>query len=188
MINIAILASGSGSNAENIVHYFSKSETIQVAKILSNKKDAFVLERAKNLKVPSAHFTREEFRSTDFLKFLDGVDYLVLAGFLWLVPSYLVEAFPNKIINIHPSLLPKYGGKGMYGARVHEAVIAAKEKGSGITIHLVNERYDEGEILFQICCAIADTDTPGSLADKIHELEYKHFPKVIERCIISEGE
>ncbi|MEM7298763.1 MAG: formyltransferase family protein, partial [Bacteroidota bacterium] len=139
---------------------------------------------AKNLGIPSSTFSREEFKDTSFLAHLEGADYIILAGFLWLIPDYLVKAFPNKIINIHPALLPKFGGKGMYGQHVHEAVIAAGEQESGITIHLVNEDYDKGKILFQARCDVVPDDTPDTLAKKIHALEYEHFPKVIENYIL----
>ncbi|MEP0985890.1 phosphoribosylglycinamide formyltransferase [Ekhidna sp.] len=184
-INLAILASGSGSNAENIVQYFEQHEIIQVKEILSNKKDAFVHERAKKLNIPSYTFSKEEFQDTSFIKRLADIDYIVLAGFLWLIPKYLVSAFQNRIINIHPALLPKYGGKGMYGDRVHKSVIDARERKSGITIHLVDEKYDEGAHLFQAECLISDQDTPQTLAQKIHKLEYEHFPQVIEKYIRS---
>lgn len=184
-INLAILASGSGTNAENIGAYFSDHASIHVTQILSNKQDAGVHRRAKKLGIPSATFSREAFYDPSFIEQLKDVDYIILAGFLWLVPAYLIEAFPNKIINIHPALLPKYGGKGMYGNRVHEAVVAANESESGITIHLVNEQYDEGEVLFQVKCTVEPADTPEHVAKKIHELEYAHFPRVIEEYIQS---
>ena len=178
-INLAIFASGGGTNAENICNFFTKNDSIKVAQIFSNRPDAYVLERAKQLEVPSTVFSRSDFQDHGFVKKLQGIDYVILAGFLWLIPKYLIDAFPNKIINIHPALLPKFGGKGMYGDRVHQAVIDAGEKESGITIHLVNERYDEGEILFQARCEVTQGDTPSSLASKIHQLEYTHFPQVI---------
>lgn len=183
-INLAIFASGSGSNAENVVNYFNDHPTIQVSEILSNKEDAFVHERAKKLGIFSSSFSKEDFKNDAFLKKLEDVDFVILAGFLWLIPPYLIKAFPNKIINIHPSLLPKFGGKGMYGSHVHQAVIEAGEKESGVTIHVVNEEYDKGEILFQAKCEISGEDNADSLAKKIHELEYAHFPKVIEDFIV----
>ncbi len=186
-INLAIFASGSGTNAENIGNYFSSHEEIEVKEILSNKKEAGVHLRAEKLGIPSSTFSREAFRQDSFLERLEGVDYIILAGFLWLIPTYLVEAFPSKIINIHPALLPKYGGKGMYGHHVHEAVIQSEERESGITIHLVNEKYDEGEVLFQAKCTIDTDDTPDSLATKIHALEYEHFPRVIENYVLGRG-
>lgn len=184
-INLAILASGSGSNAENIAKYFAKTQQIVVTEILSNKGDAYVHERAKALGIPSKTFTREQFNNVSFLDHFRSIDYIILAGFLWLIPEYLIKSFPNRIINIHPALLPKYGGKGMYGDHVHKAVVANGEKESGITIHLVNEEYDKGEILFQTKCAISDDDKPGDLAKNIHALEYAHFPRVIEEYIQS---
>lgn len=183
-INLAIFASGSGTNAENIVNYFSNHEQINVSLIISNKPNAYVLQRAEKLNVPSKVFDRTAFSQPDFLEELENIDYIILAGFLWLIPGYLIEAFPNKIINIHPALLPNYGGKGMYGSHVHEAVIKAGEKESGITIHLVNEEYDKGVHLFQAKCVVGEEDTPDTLAQKIHELEHTHFPKEIETYIL----
>jgi len=183
MTNLVIFASGSGSNAENLINYFQGHLHIQVTEVLSNNPKAYVHQRADNLGIPSRTFTKSEFTDTAFLKILGNADYIILAGFLWLIPNYLVQAFPNKIINIHPALLPKYGGKGMYGEYVHKAVIKAKEKESGITIHLVNEAYDEGEHLFQAKCPVEETDTPASLAQKIHQLEYAHFPQAVEHYI-----
>lgn len=182
--NLAILASGSGTNAENIANYFANHDSIQVSKILANKPNAYVLERAKRLGVPSSVFSRSEFQEKRFLEQLNNSDYLILAGFLWLIPKYLIEAFPDKIINIHPALLPKYGGKGMYGSRVHESVIESGEKQSGITIHLVNEEYDKGRHLFQGKCEVTSEDTPESLARKVHALEYEHFPRVIMEYVL----
>ncbi len=181
--NLAILASGSGTNAENIARYFKRHSSIHVQKILSNKRNAFVHERARQLGIPSVTFTRAEFLVPTFLDELEGIDYLILAGFLWLIPKYLVHAYPDRIINIHPALLPKYGGKGMYGAHVHQAVVANGERESGITIHLVNEEYDKGEVLFQAKCSVESDDTADTLAEKIHALEYRHFPEVIEEHI-----
>jgi phosphoribosylglycinamide formyltransferase-1 len=182
-LNIAIFASGSGSNAENIINYFSKSEILQFPVIISNKKDAFIHERAKKLNIPSFTFSRDEFINSDsVLKLLKekNIDCIILAGFLLKVPQNLIDAYPNKIINIHPALLPKYGGKGMYGHFVHEAVAASGDSESGITIHYVNSNYDEGSIIFQAKCSIFPTDTPNSIAEKVHQLEYEFFPKVIE--------
>jgi len=183
-IKLSIFASGSGTNAENIIKYFEKHPKIQVAEILSNKTDAYVIQRANNLGVKTSTFSKEEFTSEGFLQRMEKSDFIILAGFLWLVPQYLIEAFPDKIINIHPALLPKYGGKGMYGDRVHEAVVAAGEKESGITIHLVNEEYDKGKTLFQAKCKVEENDTPETMASKIHALEHKHFPRVIEEYIL----
>lgn len=187
MIQIAIFASGSGSNAENIVRYFENHPSITVSIILTNNKSAKVLERAKRLGVPAVVFNRDEFLNSDFVlqNHLKGIGYVILAGFLWKVPKNLIDAFPNRIINIHPALLPKYGGKGMYGMHVHKAVVANKEKKSGITIHYVNEFYDEGEIIFQAEVDLTSEDTPEDVASKIHTLEYEHFPKVIEKEILA---
>ena len=185
-INIAIFASGSGSNAENIMRYFQDRENINISLVLSNKSDAFVHERAKNMNVPSITFTKKELEESDkILQILDEykINFIVLAGFLLKIPTNLIAVYPNRIINIHPALLPKYGGKGMYGHFVHEAVVAAKEKESGITIHFVNEQYDEGNIIFQAKCPVSPADTPDDVAKKVHELEYRHFPKVIELVI-----
>lgn len=185
MKKIVIFASGSGSNAENIVTYFSKDKNISFPCILSNKEEAFVKVRAEKLGVPFKYFTKEEWKNGDILRFLQEIepDLIVLAGFLLRVPEEIISAFPEKIINIHPSLLPKHGGKGMYGMHVHEAVVADGDKESGITIHFVNENLDEGAIIFQAKCEVLPTDTPEDVAGKVHELEYKFFPEVIEKQI-----
>lgn len=186
MSNLAIFASGSGSNAENIINYFSSYSDITIKLILTNNKDAYVIERAKKLNVPVHIFTRDEFYKTEnVLNILQNneIDFIVLAGFLWFVPNYLLLNYEKNIINIHPSLLPKYGGKGMYGSRVHEAVFQNKEKESGITIHYVNGEYDKGDVIFQTTCEILDTDSPDSIAEKVHALEYEHFPKIIESLL-----
>jgi phosphoribosylglycinamide formyltransferase-1 len=183
---IAIFASGSGTNTQRIIEYFTGNTQISVSLVLSNKPDAYVLERAKRLQVPSVVFDRHTFNETDEIPDLlkkEGIDFIVLAGFLWLVPLNLIRAYPGKIINIHPALLPKYGGKGMYGERVHEAVIQSGDKESGISIHYVNEKYDEGNIIFQAKCEVLPDDTPDSLAQRIHQLEYKHYPEVIEKLV-----
>ncbi|WP_258100397.1 phosphoribosylglycinamide formyltransferase [Marinoscillum pacificum] len=182
-IKIAVFASGSGTNAEQLIKHFQSVSDMTVSQVYCNKPDAFVLERAKNLDVSSLVFSRSEFKSEEFLAQLGSVDFIILAGFLWKIPEYLIQAFPDKIINIHPALLPSYGGKGMYGSHVHESVIANKEKQSGITIHLVNENYDEGRTLFQASCDITSEDTPDSLAQKIHQLEHKYFPQIVEDYI-----
>ena len=187
--NIAIFASGSGSNTENIIRYFRKNEAIQVSLVLSNRSDAFVLERAHRLGVPCNVFPKEDWMAGDeILAVLQEyhIDFVVLAGFLVRVPDLLLHAYPNKIINIHPALLPKFGGKGMYGDRVHEAVVAAGEKESGITIHYINEHYDEGNTVFQTACLVLPTDSPEDVAKKVHALEYEHFPRVIERVLCGE--
>jgi phosphoribosylglycinamide formyltransferase 1 len=186
MYNIAIFASGSGSNAQRIAEYFNANHRVKISRIFCNRKDAYVLKRAEYLQIPSSVFTREDFyESSVVLNQLihNKTDMIVLAGFLWFVPQNILTIFQNRIVNIHPALLPKYGGKGMYGSRVHEAVIAAREKESGITIHFVNEKYDEGEIIFQAKCKVDDSDTSESLASKIHQLEYEHYPKIIEKLI-----
>ncbi|MUP45037.1 phosphoribosylglycinamide formyltransferase [Gramella sp. BOM4] len=180
---IVIFASGSGTNAENIIKYFQKNDQIEVVALLSNNRSAGALKKAHRLNVKALLFDREAFyESHEVLNVLKDIkpDLIVLAGFLWLMPSNIIRDFPNKIINIHPALLPNYGGKGMYGNRVHEAVIANSEKESGISIHYVNKEYDEGQIIFQKTLPINKQDTPESLAERIHELEYRHFPEVIE--------
>lgn len=187
MTNIAIFASGSGTNAEAIMTHFADSAAGRVALLLSNRADAFVLTRAERFGVPATVFSREEFLDpagrVALLLQEYRIDFIVLAGFLWLVPEFLTTAYAGRIVNIHPALLPKFGGKGMYGDRVHRAVIEAGERQSGITIHRVNERYDSGDTLFQATVAVEADDTPESLAAKIHELEHRHFPAVIERTI-----
>jgi phosphoribosylglycinamide formyltransferase-1 len=187
MKNIAIFASGSGTNAENIIKYFSNINSAKVALVLSNKPDAFVLERAAKLGIPSVFFDRDQFYSSDIVSgYLKKykIDFIVLAGFLWLVPSSILTEYNMKVINIHPALLPAYGGRGMYGDRVHKAVLENCEKESGITIHFVNEQYDDGDIIFQVRCKVLPGDSPDSLAHRIHDLEYKHFPAVIEKLIL----
>ena len=188
MKKIAIFASGSGSNAENIVEYFNQNPEICVKMILCNVPDAYVLERAQKHNLPAIIFNREELRNPEkILRRLqqEEIDFIMLAGFLWLMPNCIVAAFPNRIVNIHPALLPAYGGKGMYGHHVHEAVIAAGEKESGITIHYVNNHYDEGSPIFQAKCPVLPDDTPDDLAARVHELEYAHFPRVIEETILN---
>jgi phosphoribosylglycinamide formyltransferase-1 len=184
--NIAIFASGEGTNAQRIIDYFKNSEKIHVALVVSNKETANVLNRAKASSIETYLLNKTNFLENDstiqFLK-SKNIDLIVLAGFLWMIPENLVRAFPNKIINIHPALLPKFGGKGMYGMNVHRAVIEAKEKQSGISIHFVNEHYDEGEIISQHTCRLSENDTAESLATKIHDLEYEFFPKAIEKVL-----
>lgn len=184
--NIAIFASGSGTNAENIIRYFQENDLIRVALVLSNRSDAYVLERAHRLQVPSEVFLKEDWVSGEQILALlheYHIDFIVLAGFLVRVPERLLHAYPDKIINIHPALLPKFGGKGMYGDRVHEAVVAAGEKESGITIHYINEHYDEGNAIFQATCPVLPTDSPDDVAKKVHALEYEYFPQVIEQVL-----
>ena len=187
MTRIVILASGSGSNAERIIEYFSGNKSISFPFIVYNKEDAYVKERAKRLGIPSIYLSKKEITQTNTLLNTlkeNQIDWIVLAGFLLLIPPSIIQAYNGRIINIHPALLPNYGGKGMYGMWVHEAVIANKETESGITIHYVNEKYDEGNIIFQAKCAIDKNDTPEVLAAKIHLLEHEYFPKVIETLII----
>ncbi|HPE87591.1 MAG: phosphoribosylglycinamide formyltransferase [Bacteroidales bacterium] len=183
MKTIVIFASGNGTNAARIAEYFSNTQGIALRAIFCNQPGAYVLERAKQAGISTVLFTREAlYHNGEVLQKLQSLspDLIVLAGFMWLIPDPLLKAFPQRILNIHPALLPAYGGKGMYGMHVHNAVIANKEKESGITIHLVNEKYDAGDILFQAKCIVAPEETPESLAQKIHALEYKNFPEVIE--------
>jgi phosphoribosylglycinamide formyltransferase 1 len=184
---IAIFASGSGTNAETLFSYYKNHPVIEIGILLSNKADAFALERAKKYNVPSRTFTKEDFQNRDVITGIlneNKISHIVLAGFLWLIPQYLVNAFPNRIINIHPALLPKFGGKGMYGLNVHEAVRASGEKETGITIHLVNNNYDEGKILFQARCSVAEGYSAEKIQQCVQELEYAHYPRVIENWIL----
>ncbi|MBK9389439.1 MAG: phosphoribosylglycinamide formyltransferase [Bacteroidetes bacterium] len=186
MRNIAIFASGSGTNAENIIKYFSTKKGVKVTLVLSNKRHAMVLKRAENFNVETLFFERHDFyHSGKILDYLTEkkIDLIVLAGFLWLVPENIIDKFKGRIVNIHPALLPSYGGKGMYGEVVHKAVIENHESESGITIHYVNNNYDEGDIIFQARCRVDSTDDYESLAKKIHALEYEHFPRVIEELV-----
>ncbi|MFC1734022.1 phosphoribosylglycinamide formyltransferase [candidate division KSB1 bacterium] len=186
MKRIAIFASGSGTNAQRIIEYFKSNEHVEISLVLSNKSDAFVLKRAINLNVNTFLFNKEQLLNTDIIinKLIEKkIDLVVLAGFLLLLPENILKAFPNRIINIHPALLPKYGGKGMYGMHVHEAVINAGEKESGISIHYVNEKYDEGQIIFQTKCKLEHNESPQSLAIKVHQLEYRYYPQIIEKII-----
>lgn len=183
MKKIALLASGSGSNVENIIRYFADSPEFSFPLIISNRKDAYVHERAKKLNVPSVTLSKDEIAGDEILELLRRyeIDSIVLAGFLLKVPEHLIKAYTNKIINIHPALLPKYGGTGMYGHHVHDAVVQNKETETGITIHYVNEHYDEGKIIFQATCQVLPTDSPEDVAKKVHELEYTFFPEVIRK-------
>lgn len=185
MKNIVLMASGSGSNAENIITYFKDKEYNFKFYIITNKKDAFVLERAKRLNVPAEIITKKQNEEGLLYKRINEInpDLIVLAGYLLLFPTEIIKKFPNKIINIHPALLPKFGGKGMYGNYVHEAVIANKEVESGITIHYVSDEYDEGVTIFQAKTPIAENDTAEKVAEKVHALEYQHFPLVIEKLL-----
>ncbi|TFH47522.1 MAG: phosphoribosylglycinamide formyltransferase [Bacteroidia bacterium] len=186
MKNIVIFASGAGSNAENIIRYFSNGKKAKVDLVLSNMPQAMVMKRAAMLGIDAFFFDRKQFYETgEVLSMLlrRGTDMIVLAGFLWLVPIEIISAYKGRIINIHPALLPAFGGKGMYGDRVHEAVLAAGEEKSGITVHLVNEVYDSGDIIFQAECPVLPDDDAKSLADRIHALEYEHYPRVISEFV-----
>jgi len=187
-IKIALFASGSGSNVENIFNYFKENSNIEICCILCNKENAYVIERAKRLEIDYLVFNRPDFYESDLvLSYLEqkNTDLIVLAGFLWLIPSNLIKKFPEKIINIHPALLPKYGGKGMYGDNVHKAVYENKEPETGISIHYVNEKYDDGNIIFQDTVKIDSNDTPDSIANKVHKLEYKFYPTIIEKIALT---
>jgi phosphoribosylglycinamide formyltransferase-1 len=186
MKNIAIFASGSGSNAENIANYFADSDYAQVSVIVANNPNAYVLERAKKLGIESITVTKSQFMEADTLiaELKErNIDFIVLAGFLLLVPQKYIDAYPGRIVNIHPALLPKHGGKGMYGSHVHESVVAAGDTESGITIHLIDGNYDKGTTFFQATCPVLPTDTPDDVAQKVHALEYEHFPHVIEEIM-----
>ena len=182
-VRIALFASGSGTNVENIANFFNGKTTAKPVCVLCNKPEAFVLERAKRLGLDSMTFNRADFNDgkkiMEYLRQHD-IDMIVLAGFLWLVPQYLIDAYPSRIVNIHPALLPKFGGKGMYGMHVHEAVKQSGETETGITIHLIDGNYDKGNTVFQAKVAIDPSDTPDDIANKVHALEYKHYPEVIE--------
>ncbi len=183
---IAIFASGSGTNAENIGRFFQQDGSATVSLILSNKKDAGVHQRASSLGIPSVSFSRSDLvENGSVLQILADyqIDFIVLAGFLWLIPATLIHAYQGRIVNIHPALLPGYGGAGMYGMNVHRTVIENGDQESGITIHYVNDRYDEGDIIFQARCPVIPGETPESLAEKIHRLEYEHYPGVIKETL-----
>jgi phosphoribosylglycinamide formyltransferase-1 len=183
---IAIFASGGGTNAQKIIEYFQRDKEVEVSLIVSNKPDAFVLVRAEKFNIPTFIVDRNSFyESQDIDQELRkyGIDLIVLAGFLWLIPEYLIEKFPNKIINIHPALLPDYGGKGMYGIHVHRAVKEHNEPMSGISIHFVNKEYDKGELLFQASCKLEESDSAYQIAEKVQELEHKYYPMVIDAVL-----
>ena len=185
VISIAIFASGTGSNAQKIIAQFKNDTSIKIALIVCNKPGAGVLSIAARENIPSLIIERKKFEADGYLTELKNykIDFIVLAGFLWKMPAVLIQVYPDKIINIHPALLPKYGGKGMYGSRVHEAVINAKEKESGISIHYVDEIYDHGRIIFQATCTVDENDSPDTLAKKIHELEHRHYTAVISSLL-----
>lgn len=190
MNHLAVFASGSGTNAGNIIRYFENEPEISVSCICTNRQDAFVIERAKSFHIPYLIFNRDDFYHhntvLDYLKD-KKINWIILAGFLWLVPESLIRTYPGRIINIHPALLPKHGGKGMYGNHVHQAVIDAKESHSGITIHYIDNEYDRGDIIFQAKCPVNPGDTASTLAARIHELEYEHYPKVIKEVVLSKS-
>jgi phosphoribosylglycinamide formyltransferase-1 len=185
MKKIVIFASGSGTNAENIIKYFAETKIGTVVAVFTNRQDAKVIERAKNYQVPVVVFSKDELIEGKILQKLNTFrpDLIVLAGFLLKFPQNIIGAYPEKIINIHPALLPKYGGKGMYGMNIHRTIVENKEKETGITIHFVNENYDEGNIIFQKDIALSGDETPEGVAHKIHELEQEYFPQVIERLL-----
>lgn len=190
MINIAVFGSGSGTNAQQLMQYFQNHDSICVKLILSNKQDAYILERAKTMDIENFVFNKNDFyESSIVLEKLKNckISFIVLAGFLWLFPENIINAFPKKVINIHPALLPKYGGKGMYGKNVHKAVIESGDKESGISIHYVNNNYDEGDLICQAVCPIYKQDTIESLAERIHELEYKFLPLITEKIILNQS-
>lgn len=186
MTHLAIFASGAGSNARRLMEYFNSHPSIRVSLVVSNKPEAGALQHAEEMGVPTLVIERKSFFESRQLLFdldLYHIDFIVLAGFLWLMPEYMVKTYNSRMVNIHPALLPKFGGKGMYGMRVHESVKAAGEKESGITVHYVNERYDEGDIIFQERCSILENDTPREIAQKVQALEHRHLPLVVERLI-----
>ncbi len=188
MKKISIFVSGNGTNLQRIAEYFANNPDVEIVNVVCNNPNAYSIERARKLNIPLRMINRQEFNSEAFVQELKrlGLDLIVLAGFLWKIPEALVKAFPNKIVNIHPALLPKYGGKGFYGEHVHEAVVAAKETFSGITIHYVNELYDSGEIILQAYTKLDQKETPDSLAAKIHRLEQAYFPVVIEQVLLQQ--
>jgi phosphoribosylglycinamide formyltransferase-1 len=189
MIRITIFASGSGTNAENIIKYFQDNNRVEVIHVLTNNKNAKVIERSNKLNINCIRFNKIDFYETDVIlnHLIESTDYIILAGFLWIVPEKIVNEFSNKIINIHPALLPKYGGKGMYGMHIHKAIIENKEPKTGITIHFVNKNYDEGAIIFQKSVRLDANDGVNDVAKKIHELEMTYFPKIIKNVILHRG-
>ena len=189
MKRLSIFVSGNGTNLQRIAEYFADNKNVEIVNVVCNNPKAYSIERAKNLGIPLRMITKQDFNSEAFIKELESldIDLIVLAGFLWKLPENLVKAFPKKIVNIHPALLPKYGGKGFYGEHVHEAVVAAKEAQSGITVHYVNELYDSGEIILQARVSLDENETPDSLAAKIHQLEQAYFPVAIEQVLFSDA-
>ena len=186
MKRLSIFVSGNGTNLQRIAEYFANNPEVEIANVVCNNPKAYSIERAKKLGIPLRMITTEEFKGEAFIKEMQSldIDLIVLAGFLWKIPADLVKAFPKRIVNIHPALLPKYGGKGFYGEHVHEAVVAAKEMQSGITVHYVNELYDSGEIILQARVCLDENETPDSLAVKIHRLEQAYFPIAIEQVLV----
>jgi len=186
MIRIGIFASGEGTNAQRFIDYFKNSKKVRISLVVTNNAKAKVIERAQKAGIPFMLIERESFYNSNRVveELKAKIDFIVLAGFMWMVPENLIKAFHNKMVNVHPALLPAYGGKGMYGMHVHEAVIKNKEKSSGITIHFVNEHYDEGKIIFQQQCMVNTDDTPQSLAEKIHKLEYEYYPQIVEKLLL----
>jgi phosphoribosylglycinamide formyltransferase-1 len=189
MKRLSIFVSGNGTNLQRIAEYFANTPEVEIANVVCNNPKAYSIERAKNLGIPLRMITKQDFHSEAFVQEIQSldVDLIVLAGFLWKVPEALIKAFPKRIVNIHPALLPKYGGKGFYGEHVHEAVVAAKETQSGITIHYVNELYDSGEVILQARVSLDENETPDSLAAKIHQLEQAYFPVAIEQVLFSDA-
>lgn len=188
MKKLAIFVSGSGTNMQRIANYFKNHPQIEVSLVVCNNPDAGAIARAESLGIPLMMIDKKSFKNPEPLTaelFKKQIDWIILAGFLWLIPKVLIQAYPNKIVNIHPALLPAYGGKGMYGEKVHQAVIQNGEKQSGITIHFVNEHYDAGAIIFQQQLELQADETPESLAQRIHELEYKYYPEVIEKVVLT---
>ena len=185
MKKIIVFASGSGTNAENIIKHFANTEIAKVVSVFTNNASAKVIERAKNHQIPVEIFSKNELLERNALQKIQKIDpdLIILAGFLLKFPENIIEHYPNKIINIHPALLPNYGGKGMYGMHIHRAIVNNKEKETGISIHYVNENYDEGAIIFQANVALTEEDTPETVAEKIHELEQKHFPEIIQTVL-----
>lgn len=186
---IAIMASGNGTNAGEIMRFFSSHQHINVGSVITNNPNAYVLERAKKFSVPTQIFNREDWKNTDILlKILqnNSITHIVLAGFLWLVPTGLIDAYPGRIVNIHPALLPDFGGNGMYGEKVHSAVKNSGKNVTGISIHLVTEKFDEGPVIFQAKCDVYPTDTPHDIGERVHKLEYEYYPKVIEKWILGQ--
>lgn len=190
MHRLAIFASGSGTNAENIIRYFRNHSLIKVSCVCTNRADAQVIRRARKYGIDVLVFSRSDFYgSSKVIDYLGqkGIDWIILAGFLWLVPENLIRMYNNHILNIHPALLPKYGGKGMYGSRVHQAVIDNQDDRSGITIHLIDKEYDKGSILFQATCPVYPEDNPDQVAERVHQLEYEHYPRIIEKAVLGEN-